>query len=64
MKHYKSVVILSNYQNVKSSCADVKLPGKNFLATVLTCLHAKALGQRRSSMAFAPPGMLFLVRRI
>jgi len=27
-------------------------------------LHAKGLGQRRSQMAFAPPGMLLLARHI
>jgi len=35
MKHYKSVEILSNFQNVKNSCANVKPPSENFLATVL-----------------------------
>jgi len=28
------------------------------------CLQAKALGQRSSSMAFAPPGMLSLARHM
>jgi len=28
------------------------------------CLHAKALGQRRSPMAFAPQGILLLARRM
>jgi len=34
MKHYKSV-ILSNFQNIKSPCANVKPPIEDFLATVL-----------------------------
>jgi len=35
MKYYKSVEILSIFQNVKSICANVKLPIECFLATVL-----------------------------
>jgi len=33
MKHYLSVEILSNFQNVKSSCANVKPPIENFMTT-------------------------------
>jgi len=35
MKHYKAVEILSKFQNVKSTCANVKPPIESFLATVL-----------------------------
>ena len=35
IKHYKSVEILSNFQNVKSPCANVIPPIEDFLATVL-----------------------------
>ena len=35
MKHYKLAEILSNFQNVKSTCADIKPTIEGFLATVL-----------------------------
>ena len=35
MKHYKSVEILSNFLNVKSTCANVEPPIESFLATIL-----------------------------
>jgi len=35
MKHYKSVEILSNFQNFKCPSANVKSPIEDFLAAVL-----------------------------